>query len=304
MGTPEFAVPALRALHNNDLNVVLVVTQPDCRKGRGRRLSPPPVKKTAVKLGYPVLQPSSVRSVEFSNIVAEYEPDFIVVVAFGRIIKKNILDIPKIAAINIHASLLPKYRGSAPIQWAIIKGENKTGVTIMLMDEGMDTGDILLSSEIEISPDDTSDILHDRLADLGANLLIETLNAFDTGDIRPISQDHTQATYAPMLKKDDGRMNWKTPAQSLEAFIRGMTPWPGAFTFHGEKRLKIFKAKAISANANDSPGTVMKGFPDELWIATGNGVLSVLEIQSESGKRLPIKDFLRGYALPPGTHLH
>ena len=304
MGTPEFAVPALRALHNNDLNVVLVVTQPDCRKGRGRRLSPPPVKKTAVNLGYPVLQPSSVRSVEFSNIIAEYEPDFIVVVAFGRIIKKNILDIPKIAAINIHASLLPKYRGSAPIQWAIIKGENKTGVTIMLMDEGMDTGDILLSSEIEISPDDTSDILHDRLADLGANLLIETLNAFDTGDIHPISQDHAQATYAPMLKKDDGRMNWKTPAQSLEAFIRGMTPWPGAFTFHGEKRLKIFKAKAISANANDSPGTVMKGFPDELWIATGNGVLSVLEIQSESGKRLPIKDFLRGYALPPGTHLH
>ena len=304
MGTPEFAVPALRALHNNDLNVVLVVTQPDCRKGRGRRLSPPPVKKTAVNLGYPVLQPSSVRSVEFSNIIAEYEPDFIVVVAFGRIIKKNILDIPKIAAINIHASLLPKYRGSAPIQWAIIKGENKTGVTIMLMDEGMDTGDILLSSEIEISPDDTSDILHDRLADLGANLLIETLNAFDTGDIHPISQDHIQATYAPMLKKDDGRMNWKTPAQSLETFIRGMTPWPGAFTFHGEKRLKIFKAKAISANANDSPGTVMKGFPDELWIATGNGVLSVLEIQSESGKRLPIKDFLRGYALPPGTHLH
>jgi methionyl-tRNA formyltransferase len=304
MGTPEFAVPALRALHNNDLNVVLVVTQPDCRKGRGRRLSPPPVKKTAVNLGYPVLQPSSVRSVEFSNIIAEYEPDFIVVVAFGRIIKKNILDIPKIAAINIHASLLPKYRGSAPIQWAIIKGENKTGVTIMLMDEGMDTGDILLSSEIEISPDDTSDILHDRLADLGANLLIETLNAFDTGDIHPISQDHAQATYAPMLKKDDGRMNWKTPAQSLEAFIRGMTPWPGAFTFHGEKRLKIFKAKAISADTNDSPGTVMKGFPDELWIATGNGVLSVLEIQSESGKRLPIKDFLRGYALPPGTHLH
>ena len=304
MGTPEFAVPALRALHNNDLNVVLVVTQPDCRKGRGRRLSPPPVKKTAVNLGYPVLQPSSVRSVEFSNIIAEYEPDFIVVVAFGRIIKKNILDIPKIAAINIHASLLPKYRGSAPIQWAIIKGENKTGVTIMLMDEGMDTGDILLSSEIEISPDDTSDILHDRLADLGANLLIETLNAFDTGDIHPISQDHIQATYAPMLKKDDGRMNWKTPAQSLETFIRGMTPWPGAFTFHGEKRLKIFKAKAISANANDSPGTVMKGFPDELWIATGNGVLSVLEIQSESGKRLPIKDFLRGYALPPGTLMH
>ena len=304
MGTPEFAVPALKALHNNDKDVVLVVTQPDCRRGRGRRLSPPAVKKTAANLGYTVLQPPSIRSAEFSNIIAEYEPDFIVVVAFGRIITKNILDIPKIAAVNIHASLLPKYRGPAPIQWAIINGENKTGVTIMLMDEDMDTGDILFSSEIDISPDDTSEILHDRLADLGATLLIKALNAFDTGDIHPISQDHTRATYAPLLKKNDGHMNWKLPAQSLEAFIRGMTPWPGAYTFHGEKRLKIFKAKTIFLDNSDPSGTVIKGFPDELWIATGNGVLSILEIQGESGKRLPIKDFLRGYALPPGTLLH
>ena len=251
MGTPEFAVPALRALHHNDQDVVLVVTQPDCRKGRGRQLSPPPVKKTAASLGYMVLQPASVRSAEFSNIIAEYEPEFIVVVAFGRIITKSILDIPKIAAVNIHASLLPKYRGPAPIQWAIINGENKTGVTTMLMDEGMDTGDILLSSEIEISPDDTSEILHDRLADLGADLLIKTLNAFNTGDIHPISQDHSRATYAPLLKKNDGRMNWKTPARSLEAFIRGMTPWPGAFTFHGERRIKIFKAKSNVSSLTD-----------------------------------------------------
>jgi methionyl-tRNA formyltransferase len=304
MGTPEFAVPALRALHKNDHDVVLVVTPPDCRKGRGRQLSAPPVKKAAADLGCTVLQPPPVRSVEFSSIIKEYEPDFIVVVAFGRIIKKNILDIPRIAAINIHASLLPKYRGAAPIQWAIINGETKTGVTTMLMDEGMDTGDILLSSQIEISHDDTSGILHDRLSNLGADLLIQTLNAFETGNIHPVPQDHTQATYAPMLKKDDGHIDWKTPAHSLEMFIRGMTPWPGAFTFHGERRLKIFKAKAISADVSDSPGTAMKGFPDELWIATGKGVLSVLEIQGESGKRLPIKDFLRGYALPPGTHLH
>ena len=304
MGTPEFAVPALRALHKNDHDVVLVVTQPDCPKGRGRQISAPPVKKAAVDLGYTILQPPSVRSSEFSNIITKYEPDFIVVVAFGRIITKNILDIPKIAAINIHASLLPKYRGAAPIQWAIINGETKTGVTTMLMDEGLDTGDILLSSQVEISNDETSGTLHDRLSNLGADLLMQTLNAFETGDIHPVPQDHSQATYAPMFKKNDGHIGWKKPAQSLEMFIRGMTPWPGAFTFHREKRLKIFKAKAISDNVANTPGTIIKGFPDELWIATGQGVLSVLEIQGESGKRLSIRDFLRGYALPPGAQLH
>jgi methionyl-tRNA formyltransferase len=295
MGTPQFAVPALKALHENDQDIALVVTQPDRPKGRGRKLTPSPVKETAMNLGYSVVQPSSVRTAEFSNCIEKHTPDFIVVVAFGHIIPKNILTIPKIATINIHASLLPKYRGPAPIQWAIINEEKKTGVTTMLMDEGMDTGDILLSSELEIAPDDTSGTLHDRLADLGADLLIQTLNAFETGDINPIAQDHTRATYAPMLKKNDGRMNWKLPAESLEAFIRGMTPWPGAFTFHEKKRLKIFKAKTIVA--------VIKSFPDELWISTGKDVLSIIEIQGESGKRLLIKDFLLGYKLGPSSKL-
>ena len=304
MGTPQFAVPALKALHKNDQNIALVITQPDRPKGRGRKLSPSPVKETALNLGYSVIQPSSVRTAEFSNHIEKHAPGFIVVVAFGHIIPKNILTIPQIATINIHASLLPKYRGPAPIQWAIINEEKETGVTTMLMDEGMDTGDILLSSKLEIAPDDTSGTLHDRLADLGADLLIQTLKTFETGNINPISQDHTQATYARMLKKNDGRMNWKLPAESLEAFIRGMTPWPGAFTFHEKKRLKFFKARTIVMDIDASPGTVIKGFPDELWISTGKGVLSVLEIQGESGKRLLIKDFLRGYQLPPGTHLH
>ena len=303
MGTPQFAVPALKALHKNDQGIALVVTQPDRPKGRGRKLTPSPVKETAINLGYSVIQPSSVRTAEFSNCIEKHTPDFIVVVAFGHIIPKNILTIPEIATINIHASLLPKYRGPAPIHWAIINEEKETGVTTMLMDEGLDTGDILLSSELEITPDDTSDTLHDRLAALGADLLIQTLNAFQTGDINPVSQDHSQATYAPILKKNDGRMNWERPAKALEAFIRGMTPWPGAFTFHEKKRLKIFKAKTIVMDTEASPGTVIKGFPDELWISTGKGVLSILELQSESGKRLLIKDFLRGYKLPPGTHL-
>ncbi len=304
MGTPDFAVHALNALHKNDQNVVLVVTQPDRQKGRGRQLSSPPVKKAALNFGCRVIQPPSIRSVEFSKIIEDYAPDFIVVVAFGHIITKNILDIPKVATLNIHASLLPKYRGPAPIQWAIINGEDTTGVTIMRMDEGMDTGDILLSSEIEIAPDDTSGTLHERLADLGARLLIQTLSAFDVNDIHPIPQNHSQATYAPLLKKKDGLIDWKASAQSIEAFIRGMTPWPGAFTFHGKKRLKIFKTETIFPDTSDVPGTVIKGFPDELWIATGKGVLSILEIQGESGKRLLIKDFLRGYPLPAGTHLH
>ena len=304
MGTPHFAVPALKALHNNDQNIALVITQPDRPKGRGRKLTPSPVKETAINLGYSVIQPSSVRTAEFSNYIEKHAPGFIVVVAFGHILPKNILTIPQIATINIHASLLPKYRGPAPIQWAIINEEKETGVTTMLMDEGMDTGDILLSSKLKIASDDTSGTLHDRLADLGADLLIQTLKTFETGNINPISQDHTQATYAPMLKKNDGHMNWKLPAESLEAFIRGMTPWPGAFTFHEKKRLKFFKARTIVMDTDASPGTVIKGFPDELWISTGKGVLSVMEIQGESGKRLLIKDFLRGYQLPPGTHLH
>jgi len=304
MGTPQFAVPALKALHKNDQGIALVVTQPDRPKGRGRKLTPSPVKETAINLGYSVIQPSSIRTAEFSNCIEKHTPDFIVVVAFGHIIPKNILTIPEVATINVHASLLPKYRGPAPIHWAIINEEKETGVTTMLMDEGLDTGDILLSSKLEIASDDTSDTLYDRLADLGADLLIQTLNAFQTGDINPISQDHSQATYAPMLKKNDGRMNWERPAKALEAFIRGMTPWPGAFTFHEKKRLKVFKAKTIVMDTDASPGTVIKGFPDELWISTGKGVLSIMELQGESGKRLLIKDFLRGYQLPPGTHLH
>jgi methionyl-tRNA formyltransferase len=303
MGTPEFAVPALKALYKSNQNVALVVTQPDRPKGRGRKIIPSPVKEVAINLRYELDQPSSVRTVEFANRIATHKPDIIVVVAFGHIIPKNILAIPKIAAINIHASLLPKYRGPAPIQWAIINGETETGVTTMLMDEGLDTGDILLSSKIKIFSDDTSGTLHDRLANLSADVLIQTIERIETGDITPISQDHSQAIYAPLLKKNDGRMNWEMPAQTLEAFIRGMTPWPGAFTFHGKKRLKIFKAMPIIIDTVEPPGTVIKRFPDELYVATGKGALSVIEIQGESGKRLLIKEFLQGYKIAPGTIL-
>ncbi|MBC8430507.1 MAG: methionyl-tRNA formyltransferase [Desulfobacterales bacterium] len=303
MGTPDFAVPALQALHKNNNNIALVITPPDRPKGRGRKVTPPPVKTVALKLGYDVVQPVSLKTGEFENLMKRQKPDMIIVVAFGQILSKNILEIPKLATINVHASLLPKYRGSAPIQWAVINGAKETGVTTMLMDEGMDTGDILLSSKTEITLNDTAGSLHDRLADLGADLLIQTLKTIENKGLNPTPQDHARATYAPLLKKNDGHLNWQMPAESLDTFIRGMTPWPGAFTFHMDKRLKIFKAGPIPMEVDELPGTVIKGFPDELRVSTGRGALSILEIQGASGKRLLTKDFLRGYNIAPGDVL-
>ena len=302
MGTPEFAVPSLKELDKNHYDVTLVVTQPDRPKGRGRKVIPSPVKETAISLGYEVIQPVSIKTDNFKEIIRKHKPDIFVVAAYGHILTKDILEIPEIGSINIHASLLPKYRGSAPIQWAIINRERETGVTTMFMDEGLDTGDILLFSKLEIAPDDTSATLHDRLSKLGADLLIKTIKAIETEEIIPIPQDHKKATYAPLLKKNDGHINWKKSAEDIEAFIRGITPWPGAFTFYGNKRLKIFAARPLlTDSAAAPPGAIIKGFTDELRVATGKGVLSILKIQGESGKQLYIKDFLRGCSIPPGT---
>ncbi|OQY58617.1 MAG: methionyl-tRNA formyltransferase [Desulfobacteraceae bacterium 4572_88] len=303
MGTPNFSVFPLYLLHKNGYEVPLVVTQPDRRKGRGRKLLPPPVKVTAVELGYEVAQPASMKSDAFAERIRDIRPDLFVVVAFGHILPASLLSIPRLGAINIHASLLPKYRGPAPIQWAIIKGEKESGVTTMFMDKGLDTGDILLTEKTDITPDDTAASLHDRLSLMGADLLIRTLKAFEDEEITPVLQDHSQATYAPMLSKKDGHLNWKKSANALESFIRGMTPWPGAFTFHGDNRLKIFKAELISSDSDAAPGTVLRGFSNELRIATGDGALSVLEIQGASGKRLLIRNFLRGHSIPVGTVL-
>ncbi len=303
LGTPEFAVPSLQALHESDHRLTLVVTQPDRPKGRGRKIIPPPVKQMALDLGYPVIQPDSIKTEAFVEIVKKHSPDFLVVVAYGRILSKNILLLPRVGTINLHASLLPQYRGPAPIQWSIINSETVTGVTTMLMDEGLDTGDILLSAKEKISPADTSATLHNRLARLGASLLVETLNRFLHDDIRPVPQDHTRASYAPLLKKDDGHIIWDEPAEKICDFIRGMMPWPGAFTYLGGNRLKIFRAKSIETEVSDAPGTVLKGFADELRVAAGKGALSILEIQGASGKRLAIADFLRGSKIPPGTIL-
>ena len=303
MGTPQFSVPGLKALHHNGYDVVLVVTQPDRPRGRGRKITPSPVKATAMNLGIPVIQPASIKTAEFADHIKSYKPDFQVVIAYGKILPENVLAIPRVGTINIHASLLPKLRGPAPIQWAVINGEKETGVCSMLMDKGMDTGDILLTAPEPVKPEDTAGTLHDRLAAKGATVLIDTLKKYADHTILPISQDHSRATYAPMLTKDDGLINWNKSATSLERFIRGVTPWPGAYTFWGETRLKIFKSTPLAIKTTATPGTVQQGFPDELRVTAGTGVLSILEIQGASGKRLAIKEFLRGHSIPPGAVL-
>lgn len=303
MGTPDFAVPPLIALKNYGCKISLVVTRSDQPKGRGRLKVSPLVKIAAEKLGYSVLQIDTVKSENFYKRILDLCPDLMVVTAFGHILPKKILEIPKYGTINIHASLLPKYRGPAPIQWAIINGEKETGVTTMLMDMGLDTGEILLTSKVEILPDDTAGRLHDRLSVVGADLLIDTVKKMENGTLKPVPQNHAQATYAPMLTKQDGRIDWNKSADQIEKFIRGMTPWPGAFTFFNRKRIRIFTSKIQDARIAKPSGSVIKENLNELWIATGKGILSILEVQSDSGKRLPIDEFLRGTPIAEDTRM-
>ena len=303
MGTPLFAVPALDALHESRHHILKVVTRPDRPKGRGRKITPPPIKERARKLGYEVYQPETIKSTAAYNSISSLKADIFIVIAFGQIIPKAILDLPDKGTINLHASLLPKYRGPAPIQWAIINGEKETGVTTMRLDEGMDTGDILLSSTIDISPADTSASLHDKLAEEGARLILETIDRLADNSFSAMPQDSQRATYAPLLSKKDGHIDWSRPAAALANLIRGVTPWPGAYTFCGDMRLKILKATHVNIETHQAPGTVLDSFPDELRIATGEGALLVQEIQGASGKCLYTKDFLCGCTIEPGTVL-
>jgi methionyl-tRNA formyltransferase len=303
LGTPQFSVPALVALHESNYDVAMVVTAPDRPRGRGRKVTPPAVKRMALDLGYQVSQPASIKTKEMADKIEDLKPDFLVVIAYGRILSENLLALPRFGTINIHASLLPKYRGPAPIQWAIINGEKETGVCSMLMVKELDAGNILLSTKEAINPNDTAGTLYERLALKGAAILIDTLKAFEDNRIQSMPQDHSLASYAPMLTKDDGLINWNQSAESLVNFIRGVTPWPGAYTFLGDKRLKIFKSRPLAMEITESPGTVLKGFADELRVATAKGALCIEEIQGASGKRLLIKDFLRGHGIRPGSVL-
>ena len=303
MGTPEFAVPCLQALVGAGHRITLVVTRPDRPRGRGRRLCAPPVKVAAERLGLPVIQPARLRGDETHAVLAAEGADLFVVVAYGQILPASILALPRLAPVNVHASLLPRYRGPAPIQWAIIQREAQTGVTTMRMDPGLDTGDLLLAAATPIAPGETAATLHDRLARMGADLMVETAARLSAGDIAPTAQDPAAATYAPMLTKEDGRIDWTRPARDIEALVRGVTPWPGAFTFCGDQRWKILGAHLDPATAAAPPGTVIRGFADELRVMTGDGALVLDRIQAASGKCLSAGDFLRGTVVSPGTRL-
>ena len=303
MGTPAFAVPALKALSRSPHQVAAVVTQPDRPKGRGRRMTPPPVKTLALELGYPVVQPENYDDPLFIEAVQAHAPDWFIVIAFGHILKARHLALPRLGALNVHASLLPRHRGPAPIQWSIIKGDRETGVTTMLMDEGLDSGDMLLKSRTAISACDTAASLHDRMAVMGADLIVETLAALAADRIKPQPQDHAAATYAPMLSKGDGRIPWSRTSRQIDALVRGVTPWPGAHTYWGDQRLKIFRVSPAKAPHAAEPGTVLPGFQDELRIATGDGALTIDEIQGPGGRRMPAAEFLKGRSIPTGARL-
>ncbi|ADH85070.1 methionyl-tRNA formyltransferase [Desulfurivibrio alkaliphilus] len=305
MGTPEFAVAPLQALLDHGEEVAAVVCQPDRPKGRGKKLSPPPTKELAEHKGIPVLQPSKIRTDEFLDEIRSYQPDLLVVAAYGRILPGPLLNLPPLGTINIHGSLLPAYRGAAPIQWAIINGEAETGVTIMQMDEGMDTGDILLQRRMPIHDDDTSGSLAARMSALGGQALVEALELLKADQLPPIKQDDTQATMAPLLCKTMADIDWKLPATKISCLIRGLDPWPLARTTLEGQILRLFKPATASEPAGAPPGTITMLQPENnlLGIATGEGCLLVEEIQREGGKRLPIGAFHRGHPLKLGQKL-
>ena len=303
MGTPAFGVPILRAIHMSNQDLIGVVTQPDRPRGRGRKLGISPVKELAMGFGLSVLQPQTTKDETFIMEVKRMSPDLIVVAAYGRMLTRDLLNIPALGCINVHASLLPKYRGAAPIQWTIVNGERKTGSTIMKMDEGMDTGDILLTQEVEIGDEDTAQSLHDRLAQVGASLIIKAMDQLDRRTLRPIPQDESKASYAPPLKKEDGLIDWGQDARDIFNRIRGFDPWPGAFTYLKELRLKIFSGQIIDEEVREVPGKVVQSGSEGVKVTTGKGSLLIKEVQLEGRKRMPIHEFLIGNEMPPGTQL-
>lgn len=300
MGTPDFAVPSLQRLLESEHEVAAVVTQPDKPKGRGKKLSPPPVKVVAEQAGVAVLQPTKIKTAEFQETLAAYQPDLIVVIAYGRILPPAILQLPPLGCINVHGSLLPRHRGAAPIQWAIIEGDNQSGVTIMQMDEGMDTGDILLPAAIDIDEEETAGSLFVKLADLGAETLLTALARLQRGELPAASQDHDAATLAPPLKKEMGAIDWQKPAVELQRLIRGLDPWPSAYTSLDGRRFRLFSPKVVNKKADAPPGTILLADREGLLIATGDKALLVRELQPEGKKRLSVEAFLCGHALSAG----
>lgn len=300
MGTPDFAVPALQALLDSPDQVVAVICQPDRKKGRGRKLSPPPVKLLALQAGIPVLQPTAIRTKEFLETIQDLRPDLIVVTAYGRILPGSLLNLPPLGTINVHGSLLPKYRGAAPIQWAVINGETETGVTIMQMDEGMDTGDILLPVSLPIEEDDTSGTLFVKLSELGGQALVKAIALLKEDRLQPVKQDDSLATEAPMLSKKMGQLDWSRDAAELHCLIRGLDPWPSAYGFLAGRRFRFFKPQVIRKEVVEEPGTLCRADKNGILVATGDDYLLIREIQPEGKKRMSVQSCLCGMKLPVG----
>jgi methionyl-tRNA formyltransferase len=300
MGTPDFSVPALQGLIDGPDQLVAVITQPDRPKGRGKKLTPPPVKILAESAGIPVIQPTKIKTEEFAQELRSFKPDLIIVAAYGRILPSNILDLPPLGCINIHGSLLPQHRGAAPIQWAILAGDKKAGITIMQMDVGMDTGAMLLPASIPVANDETAGSLFTKLSNLGGTALLEALDLLRQDKLSPIEQDHSLATEAPPLKKEHGSINWTQSASELHCFIRGMDPWPTAYSFLEGKRFRFFMPVLSDISSDQSPGSIVQADKKGLAIATGEGVLLVREIQPEGKKRMSVEAYLCGQSLIPG----
>lgn len=304
MGTPDFSVGTMEALIEAGHEIVLAVTQPDKPRGRGKAMQYPPVKEAALAHGILVCQPGRVREPECVEYLKSFAPDMIVVVAFGQILPKEILALPRYCCVNVHASLLPKYRGAAPIQWAVIDGETVTGVTTMRMDEGMDTGDMIAKTELTLAPDETGGSLFDRLAAAGAALCVETVAFIETGTAVYTPQNHAEATYTTMIKKQLGEIDFTRPAAEIERLIRGLDPWPSAYTHLGDKTLKIWKASVVEQEDSSlRPGTILHVERDSLIVQTGQGALSLKEVQLEGKKRMDIASFLRGCPVEKGMVL-
>jgi methionyl-tRNA formyltransferase len=292
IGTGEIGVPTLRTLLNSEHEVVAVVTQPDKRVGREQRIEPPPIKKEIAKTRIPILQPARIKDQQATEEIRDFAPEIVVVVAYGQILPRDVLEIPRLACLNLHASLLPRWRGAAPIQAAIAAGDCETGITAMYMDEGLDTGDILLQRRVEILPNDTGGSLHDRLAQIAPEALLESLRLVAAGNAPRIAQDNARATYAPKLKREHGMIDWSESAEAIERKIRAYNPWPGAFMKVDHQNLKVFSASVVDINGQ--PGEVLRSDKD-LVVATGKGALSLAEVQLEGKRRMSAAEFLRGH---------
>ncbi|MBR3643228.1 MAG: methionyl-tRNA formyltransferase [Parasporobacterium sp.] len=303
MGTPDLAVTVLDAIVQSSHNVTAVVTREDKQKGRGKELSMPPVKAYAIEHDIPVFQPVKIKTEEAVATLRSFDADIYVVAAYGQILSEEILSIPKKGCVNVHTSLLPKYRGSSPIQWAIIEGETQTGVTVMQMDAGMDTGDILFTQTVAIDPKETGGSLHDKLADTGAALIVKALDEIEKGNVNPVKQDSAQATYTKMLDKGMGNIRFEAGSARIERMIRALNPWPSTYTYLHGKILKIWAAEVFPEKSTEAPGTVIRVDGSAFFVKTGDGVLKITEVQLEGKKRMSVKDFLLGAKIQAGDVL-